>query len=209
LKNQTGTAIVVAILASAWALFLVRGVWADTPSPAQSFSIALAETATPPSTPPATRPVTGSVLLKGGASATGSTAGSVLSIDAAFKANSPAEPVTEMRTAVRYGGGCLKENQIESVAWETFAPTKTFTVTVAINWIGFYVSAQFRDAQGNLSPVVCDDISVEGMPARPTTAARPTLAPQPTAAPPSRAPGLCGGGAALLVAGLVLAKRKT
>jgi len=210
LKNQTGLAIVVAILACVLALLLAQGVWADTSSLNRSLSVTLAETATPPSAPPASRPVTGSVLLKG---ATGSTAGSVLSIDAAFQASSPAGPVTEMRTAARYGGGCLKENQIESVAWETFAPTKTFTVTVAINWIGFYVSAQFRDAQGNLSPIVCDDISVEGMPARPTptTAARPTLAPQPTSAPPSspRSPGLCGGAAALLVAGLVLAKRKT
>ena len=77
-----------------------------------------------------------------------------------------------MRTATRYGGSCLKD--MSSVAWEPFAPAKTFTVTIGLNFIGFYVSAQFRDANGNLSPIVCDDISVEGMPARPTVAA-PTV----------------------------------
>jgi hypothetical protein len=27
---------------------------------------------------------------------------------------------------------------------------------------------QYRDASGNVSPMYCDDISVEGMPAQPT-----------------------------------------
>jgi hypothetical protein len=39
---------------------------------------------------------------------------------------------------------------------------------VPINWTGFYVSVQYRDAEGNLSPVVCDDISIEGHSPTPT-----------------------------------------
>jgi len=128
-------------------------------------------------------------------------------MDAAFTASSPSGPVTEMRAATRYGGGCLKD--MSSVAWQPFAPTKTFTLTIGLNFIGFYVSAQFRDANGNLSPIVCDDISVEGMPAQPATlAASATPAPQvaPTVAPAVprvRAPALCGSGAiALFIVGL-------
>jgi hypothetical protein len=53
---------------------------------------------------------------------------------------------------------------MEPASWERFAASKTFPVYVALNWVGFYVSAQFQDEHGNLSPVYCDDISVEGMP---------------------------------------------
>ena len=168
----------------------------------------MAQAATP--APSNSYPVTGTVALKGGASVTGGTVGSTLAIDAAFKASSPSGQVTEMRTAARYGGNCLKD--VSSVAWEPFAPAKTFTVTVGLNFIGFYVSAQFRDANGNLSPIVCDDISVEGMPAKPTASAAnatpvPTVA--PTATPRAKAPGPCGSGAiALLIVGLVFISRR-
>ena len=30
--------------------------------------------------------------------------------------------------------------------------------------VGWYIAVQYRDASGNLSPVYCDDISVEGSP---------------------------------------------
>ena len=65
---------------------------------------------------------------------------------------------------VRPTGGCSANQDMESAAWEPFAESKTFPVYVALNWVGFYVSAQFQDEHGNLSPVYCDDISVEGMP---------------------------------------------
>lgn len=183
-----------------------------TPTPTGAARPTATATGVAPSTPTTlvSLPVTGSVVLKGGASVTGGTAGSVLAIDAAFKASSPAGPVTEMRTAARYGGNCVKD--MSSMAWEPFALAKTFTVTIGLNFIGFYVSAQFRDASGNLSPIVCDDISVEGMPARPTTkaaSATPAPAVAPTAAPRAKAPGLCGSGAiALLVVGFSFISRR-
>jgi len=39
---------------------------------------------------------------------------------------------------------------------------------VPLNWVGFYVTAQFRDQLHNLSAVVQDDVSVEGMPPMPS-----------------------------------------
>ena len=186
-----------------------------TPTPTGVAQPTATATGAPLRTPTASAslPVTGSVVLKDGASVTGGTVGSMLAIDAAFKASSPAGPVTEMRTVARYGGNCVKD--MSSVAWEPFASAKTFTVTVGLNFIGFYVSAQFRDANGNLSPSVCDDISVEGMPAQPTTvaasatSATPAPAVAPTAAPRGKAPGLCGSGAIVLfIVGLAAIGRR-
>jgi hypothetical protein len=114
-------------------------------------------------------PLSGSVVIEGGRCCAGGQAGSTISITAAFTATSPLAEVKEMRTVDRYGGGCLKENDMASVPWEPFAPSKIFSVRPAINWIGFYVSVQYHDAMGNLSPVYCDDISVEGSPPPPST----------------------------------------
>lgn len=85
-------------------------------------------------TPSVSRPVTGSVVLQEGACCVGGTAGSPVSIRAAFKATSSLARVTEMRAATRYGGGCLKESEMASISWEPFVASKEFTVTAAINW---------------------------------------------------------------------------
>jgi hypothetical protein len=55
---------------------------------------------------------------------------------------------------------------MEQAAWEPFVTQRSFPFTLAINWVGFYISAQYRDQHGNLSPAFCDDISLEGMPPR-------------------------------------------
>ena len=50
--------------------------------------------------------------------------------------------------------------------WIPFAAEKTFEVNnIPINWTTFAISVQFRDEAGNLSPIYCEDIAVEGMPA--------------------------------------------
>jgi hypothetical protein len=69
---------------------------------------------------------------------------------------------------VNPSGTCFTEEKMAAAEWEPFAVSKNFPVQVGINWNGFYVSAQFQDEHGNLSPVYCDDIAVEGMPAQPT-----------------------------------------
>jgi hypothetical protein len=69
---------------------------------------------------------------------------------------------------VRTGLTAFDELDLADTVWEPFSTTKAFEYRVPINWTGFYVTVQFRDAQGNLSPVYTSDISVEGMPAPPT-----------------------------------------
>jgi hypothetical protein len=113
--------------------------------------------------------VTGSVLIEGGNEATGGIAGETIQIDTEFTAASPFGTVDQMRVRTAYGGGCFTEAGMQTAAWEPFAAAKTFSLSIGLNWIGFYVSAQFQDEHGNLSPVYCDDISVEGMPPTPAT----------------------------------------
>lgn len=141
----------------------IDGVWSEaTPVIAQPAPVQTAIAATKTA-----YPVTGSVLLAGGASATGGVAGDTIQIQAAFTGTSPYGAVTQMR--VKPAGTCLTEQiQMGDAKWEPFTPAKTFPVLVAINWIGFYIAIQYQDEKGNLSPVYCDDISVEGMPSPPT-----------------------------------------
>jgi hypothetical protein len=109
-------------------------------------------------------PVTGSVLLEDGRCCAGGTAGSQVNVMAAFEAESPAGRVTGMRVST--AGGCRRDAASLDAPWEPFAAQKQFTTTLALNWVGFYVNVQFRDEAGNLSPVYCDDISLEGNPAQ-------------------------------------------
>jgi hypothetical protein len=109
-------------------------------------------------------PVSGSVLIEEGRCCAGGVAGSEVQLSVAFTASSPAGAVSEMR--VQAGGSCLHDAVALEAPWGPFAPQRTITTRLAQNWVGFYVNVQFRDAQGNLSPVYCDDISLEGSPAR-------------------------------------------
>jgi|GEM_PF-1557157 len=116
------------------------------------------------------RPVYGSVVIEGGHCCIGGIAGETIEIGVVFEATSPLAEVTDMR--VRIGGLHFTEDEMTYTEWEEFVPYKTFSVQVALNWVGFYVTVQYRDELGNLSLVYYDDISVEGHPAPPT--AHPT-----------------------------------
>lgn len=106
-------------------------------------------------------PVTGSVEINDGMCCAGGKVGSVANLNVKFQATSPAAPVTEMRLRT----ACVTEAEMSSAAWEPYASEKTFPITITVpNWVGWYISVQYRDANGDLSPVYCDDISVEGMP---------------------------------------------
>jgi hypothetical protein len=109
------------------------------------------------------RLVSGTVVLEGGRCCAGGVAGEAIQLEAEFQASSPFAEVTEMR--VRPGSKFYDEQEMQAAPWESFKKQKTFSVPVVINWVGFYVSVQFRDAQGNISPVYYDDISIEGSPA--------------------------------------------
>lgn len=117
------------------------------------------------------RPVRGSVEIEGGRCCAGGIAGETIQIDVTFEATSPLAEVTEMR--IRAGGVRFTESEMAEAEWEPFASLKTYPVYVALNWVGFYVSVQYRDAQGNLSPVYHDDISVEGHPPTPSPQSTP------------------------------------
>ena len=120
-------------------------------------------------------PVTGSVLLHDGVCCIAGIAGATLGIDAVFSATSLLAPVADMRVAPIRGAtsGCAAEAELAPYPWEPFTTTKTFTYVVPNNWSTFRVNAQYRDAAGNVSPVVCDDIEVEGMPPTPSPLSPP------------------------------------
>lgn len=111
-------------------------------------------------------PVHGSVAIEDGRCCVGGTEGETIQIEVAFEAASPWAEITEMRT--RSAGRCFSEDELADAQWEPFTSSKTYPVYVTINWVGFYVSVQYRDAQGNVSPAFCDDIAVEGHPAPPS-----------------------------------------
>ena len=64
--------------------------------------------------------------------------------------------------------GCESAGQVDRAQWEPFASRKSLPATLALNWIGYAVAAQFRDDHGITSLIYCDDISLEGMPAVPS-----------------------------------------
>jgi hypothetical protein len=111
--------------------------------------------------------VTGSVVLEEGRCCAGGFAGSTIEVFATFQADSPVSPVTEMR--VRAGSQRFDEEDMAEAPWEPFRSEASFPFLVPLNWVGFYVSAQFRDEMGNESAVAHDDISIEGMPAPPSS----------------------------------------
>lgn len=128
-------------------------------------------------TPTKVAGVTGSVLLQNGACCVGGPVGTTVNINATFSATSSAGTVTEMRVARQTCTSTIIPD-LSAVAWEPFVTSKTYPTTInAINWTSSYINVQYRDSAGNISPVYCDDISVEGMPAVTGTAqtGTPTL----------------------------------
>lgn len=106
-------------------------------------------------------PIQGSVQLEDGRCCVGGPAGEPVNITARFEAVSPFAEVTQMRTMEH----CRTVDEMAAANWEPFTATKVFQFTPPVfNWFSFVISVQFRDAQGNLSAVYCDEIGVEGMP---------------------------------------------
>jgi hypothetical protein len=106
--------------------------------------------------------VEGSLLIEDDKCCIGGIAGQPVPIHVTFQASSPLAEVSEMR--VRTGLTHFNENDFSDAEWEPFSSEKDFEYIALLNWTGFYVSVQFKDALGNLSPVYSADISVEGMP---------------------------------------------
>lgn len=121
--------------------------------------------ATPPSPgaqPTPYRPVTGFVEFEDGRCCIGGRAGSQVTATLRFEAESPTGQVTQMR--FRVAPSRFQEADFTEEEWQPYVPEVSVQIPVALNWTGFYASVQFRDQADNLSPVVYDDISVEGSP---------------------------------------------
>jgi len=128
---------------------------------------ALARPTTPsPDEPTPYLPITGSVLLEEGRCCVMGLVGNTVEVQAAFAATSPFAEVSEMRVLARATPANLED--FADVGWEQFQPSKTFLAVAAMNWLGFYVSVQYRDSLGHLSPVFVDDVSIEGFIPAPT-----------------------------------------
>ena len=123
----------------------------------------------PAITPTPYLPVQGAVIIEDGRCCVMAVAGNTIQLTVTFRAFSQLAQFSEMR--VRVGGMAFSEREMAAAAWEPFVRQRRYPVHVAVNWVGFYVSVQYRDAQGNMSPVYFDDISVEGMPPTPTISA--------------------------------------
>ncbi len=106
-------------------------------------------------------PVSGSIVIENGNCCAGGTEGTQIPLHVQFQASSPAGRVTEMRIGV---GSCQRNSASLDAPWEPLVPSKTYTVTLMLNWTSFQLSVQYRDEKDNLSPVYCANISLEGMP---------------------------------------------
>ena len=106
------------------------------------------------------QPVHGSVAIEWGRCCTDGISGETIQVNVVFEASGPVAEVTEMR--VRVGTVQFGESDMAEAEWEPFQSLKAYPVLVALNWTSFYVSVQYRDAQGNISPVYHDEILVEG-----------------------------------------------
>jgi hypothetical protein len=106
------------------------------------------------------QPVRGSVAIEWGRCCTDGIAGEMIQVNVVFEASGPVTEVTEMR--VRVGTVQFEESDMAETEWLPFESLKAYPVPVVVNWTSFYVSVQYRDAQGNVSPVYHDDIWVEG-----------------------------------------------
>ncbi|MFN8473763.1 MAG: hypothetical protein U0822_16355 [Anaerolineae bacterium] len=116
--------------------------------------------------------VTGTVVLQDGACCVGGIAGEPLAVHAAFTAASAVGTVTSMRIVAAW---CpLATLFIPGEPWQPFVNSMTYTIVPPINWSSFDLAAQYQDNHGNVSPVYCADIAVEGMPAPWTATPTPT-----------------------------------
>ena len=128
------------------------------------------------------RPVQGSVVIEDGICCAGGYAGQTITLTVEYTATSPFAQVTEMRTGNFRSAGCLSEPEMNQVEWEPFVLEREYPIRVAINWVGYYASVQYRDALGYISPIYCDDIAVEGAPPPPVPTGITPAAPPPSPA---------------------------
>lgn len=118
-------------------------------------------------TPTAWDMVSGGVEIEGGACCAGGTTGDTITLEINLYAHSNTSEITHMRMATGMGGPFTVDDLVD-VEWIPYVEMVTTEMSLAINWVGYWVGVQFMDADGNISDVYSDDISLEGMPPQPT-----------------------------------------
>lgn len=105
-------------------------------------------------------PVTGSVLIENGREKAGGLVPALTPLWVQFQAVSPFGKVTEMRV----GGAnyCFSHTRLDNALWQPFVDARIYEVSHPIGYMRWVIFVQYRDASGNLSPVYCDDISLDG-----------------------------------------------
>jgi hypothetical protein len=121
-------------------------------------------------------PLDGSTLLNNGLCCAGGYYGDLITLTVFMTATSPITEVTQMRHASRRGSSCFTQEELAAYPWVPYATQVLIPIEINFsNWIGFYAGVQFRDAAGFLSPPLCDDISIEGMPPPPELKPSPII----------------------------------
>lgn len=110
--------------------------------------------------PTAHTAVYGSVEIEGGICCAGGQAGETIQLGVTLDAASSEGEVIEMRYVTAYIQA--DEERMSEEAWVPFQSELSFSTQLAVNWVGWWISVQYRDDQGNVSPIYSDDISLEG-----------------------------------------------
>lgn len=105
--------------------------------------------------------VTGSVEIEQGIYGFDAPIGQSVDMLVMFKATMSG-PVYGMRVNPRGYTGCATEADMDSVTWEILSLEQPYSAIVAPGLQKWYISAQYRDNSGNVSPIYCDDITIEG-----------------------------------------------
>jgi len=116
--------------------------------------------------------VTGSIQINGqNLDTVGAAAGSTLDVVVSFKAASPFADVTEMRISDE-GYGPFPVTDANGIItcgtndlgnpWQPLLPSRTYPIGVPVNWSAFSIAVQYKDRLGNISPVYCDTLQIEG-----------------------------------------------
>lgn len=107
-------------------------------------------------------PVVGSVIIEEGRCCVGARAGEEIELAIGFDALSQFGEVTDMR--MRLATIRFSEEDLLTTAWEPFVLTTSMPVSVPLNGDTYYLTVQYRDEAGNLSPVYSAEIAVEESP---------------------------------------------
>jgi hypothetical protein len=102
------------------------------------------------------------VLLNEGDCGSGGIIGEIVTLDASISVENGDPATTLMRH--KTASSCLTEEELSGELWQPYLSSIEIPFEAISGWVGVYLSVQLQDDKGRMSNVLCDDISVEGMP---------------------------------------------